>query len=267
MKFHIFHLLKTITWFTIIPTAGLSEWVRRSVSISIPTCHNITAWQYLWLPGVGPLKVMIVGVIYFFMLSWFEYGPAPAVIASVAFVWMSGGIHFDGYADTTDGLFTHDPERKYDAMRDPNVGAMGFIRTLLILVVHIAVGYMAWAKVEGWNSLVVLAGFQVNSLACTLPALWYGRQMDQMQDRNVNLDLKDLPMVCVLWNCVYGVTLVIFWCVTGGIFHLAAAVTTGLFALYLVNRCYRNLGFVNGDVLGYIVVHAEILNYLFYLAV
>ena len=76
-----------------------------------------------------PLVGLLCGVL------WCVCGvlplPAPARAAGfcLAPVWVTGGIHLDGYADTCDALASYgDREKKLEILKDPHCGAFAVIR-------------------------------------------------------------------------------------------------------------------------------------------
>ena len=57
--------------------------------------------------------------------------PMPAKAAGFCLipVWVTGGIHLDGYADTCDALSSYgDREKKLEILKDPHCGAFAVIR-------------------------------------------------------------------------------------------------------------------------------------------
>ena len=76
-----------------------------------------------------PLIGLIIGTL------WCICGilplPAPAKAAGFCLVpvWVTGGIHLDGYADTCDALSSYgDREKKLEILKDPHCGAFAVIR-------------------------------------------------------------------------------------------------------------------------------------------
>ena len=52
-----------------------------------------------------------------------------AAVATVIPVWITGGIHLDGYADTQDALASFSsPEKRQEILKDPHLGAFAAIR-------------------------------------------------------------------------------------------------------------------------------------------
>ncbi|WP_434752391.1 adenosylcobinamide-GDP ribazoletransferase [Paenibacillus amylolyticus] len=88
----------------------------------------------VYYPLVGAaigLCVWLVGALSGALLPAF---PA-AVLTLTVWVWLTGGLHLDGWMDTADGLLSHrSRERMLEIMKDSRVGAMGVIACVLLLM-------------------------------------------------------------------------------------------------------------------------------------
>lgn len=97
--------------------------------------------------GLGAVPLVLLG------------GAVPALAAVLAVGTMalvSGGVHLDGLADTTDALLAPDPTRAETARKDPAIGSGGAVALILVLA----------AQVAAMASLVSDAGSVVAGLAC-----------------------------------------------------------------------------------------------------
>ena len=86
-----------------------------------------------------PLVGLLCGVL------WCVCGvlplPAPARAAGFCLVpvWVTGGIHLDGYADTCDALSSYgDREKKLEILKDPHCGAFAVIRLCSYFAAYLA---------------------------------------------------------------------------------------------------------------------------------
>ncbi|MDN8590146.1 adenosylcobinamide-GDP ribazoletransferase [Paenibacillus sp. 11B] len=62
-----------------------------------------------------------------------------AVLTLTLWVWLTGGLHLDGWMDTADGLLSYRTrERMLEIMKDSRVGAMGVIACVLLLMMKVA---------------------------------------------------------------------------------------------------------------------------------
>lgn len=87
-----------------------------------------------WFPVVG----VIVGLIVAAAL-WAGAQASPwigALLALMAWVWVTGGLHLDGLSDIADalGVAHRSPERFLEVLRDPHIGAFGTIAIVLQLI-------------------------------------------------------------------------------------------------------------------------------------
>lgn len=76
---------------------------------------------------------------------WYLCGvlPLPALARAAGFclvpVWVTGGIHLDGYADTCDALSSYgDTAKKLEILKDPHCGAFAVIRLCSYFVAYFA---------------------------------------------------------------------------------------------------------------------------------
>jgi adenosylcobinamide-GDP ribazoletransferase len=91
-------------------------------------------------PAVFPLVGLCIGLLAAIPLA--TIGAAEPVLAAIAAVGLaalvSGGLHLDGLADTTDALMAPDRARAEAARRDPRVGSGGVIALILVIGAEVA---------------------------------------------------------------------------------------------------------------------------------
>ncbi len=119
-----------------------------------PSASDVAAARYA-IPVVG-LSIGAVLALASLGLSYFRVSPLLASFLLVA-LWatLSGGLHLDGLADTTDGLFLWgDAERRLAAMRDPHIGAFGTLALVLLILGKFA----ALASLAGQRRALAVLG-------------------------------------------------------------------------------------------------------------
>ena len=78
--------------------------------------------------------------------------PLPALARAAGFclvpVWVTGGIHLDGYADTCDALSSYgDTAKKLEILKDPHCGAFAVIRLCSYFAAYFALcGWRWWGS-------------------------------------------------------------------------------------------------------------------------
>ncbi len=88
----------------------------------------------MWFPLVG----LILGALLFLfdraVAVWFP-GPLHPLLDLLAWFFLTGGLHLDGWMDMADGLGSNrDRDRILEIMRDSRVGAMGVSAAILLLM-------------------------------------------------------------------------------------------------------------------------------------
>lgn len=86
-----------------------------------------------------PLVGLVIG-LFLYLLSWLRLIFAPAVVALIllgGYIYITGGLHLDGLADTCDGVFSgRDPERALEIMKDSRVGSFGVLAMLFFFAFY-----------------------------------------------------------------------------------------------------------------------------------
>ncbi|MFB5674438.1 adenosylcobinamide-GDP ribazoletransferase [Paenibacillus terreus] len=83
--------------------------------------------------------------------------PFPAaVLILMLWVWLTGGLHLDGWMDSADALLSYrSRERMLEIMKDSRVGAMGVIACVLLLLLKVSLIYTVMD--EGlWSTVLLL---------------------------------------------------------------------------------------------------------------
>ncbi|WP_226001114.1 adenosylcobinamide-GDP ribazoletransferase [Paenibacillus sp. BJ-4] len=93
-----------------------------------------------------PLVGAVIGLIVwcFAVLASLVLPPLPCAVLTLAvWVWLTGGLHLDGWMDAADALFSYrSRERMLEIMKDSRVGAMGVIACVLLLMLKASLLYI-----------------------------------------------------------------------------------------------------------------------------
>ena len=202
---------------------------------------------------LAPLAVLPLGVAAALVVAvgrWIDLPPlATAYVVLLALALGTRAFHWDGLADTADGLTaSYSPERSLEVMRTGPVGPAGVVAVVLVVGLQ-AAGLTAVVRHEhGWLAvgLLVCASRVCLPLACVrgVPAA----RADGLGATHIGA----VPVVGALGSLVLAAVLVGLaghvlgsaWPALAGLVVMVAAVVA------LVFRCVRRLGGITGDVLG-----------------
>ncbi len=208
----------------------------------------------LWAPVVGLLVGAVAALVVFAVRRASpDQDSIRAVLGIATFAVVTRGLHLDGLADTADGLGSLRPAGEaYEVMRRGDVGPLGVVTVVLVLLTQVAALSGAVAGDRATSALLVSAcvGRLAATLSCTprTPPLGSG--------------LGALVVGAVPRAAAFGVAAAVLAAafgagamdegagLNGGLHALGAAVLALAAAHALRARCVRRLGGANGDVLG-----------------
>ncbi len=180
-------------------------------------------------------------------------------------VFLTGGIHLDGYMDTQDALNSRqDKEKMLAIMKEPHVGAFAVIR--LVSYMLLAVGL--FTALRRYDPLLIICGLMFSrSLSAlgllTLPSAkeeGLGAGFAAAAGKN-SKEKRSVTMVVTLLVILSGLTMCLFG--AGG--QLSCAAGLGMF-LYYRHMSVKRFGGVTGDLAGYFLCMAELWMLLAYFA-
>lgn len=171
-------------------------------------------------------------------------------------LFITGGIHLDGFLDTMDAKSSYQPiERKLEILKDPHAGAFAIISCSLYLLLTFGL----WSELYTSKSLLPIvmigyilsrafSGFSVVTFTCAKNSGLLATFSDQAQKKNVRLTM--LGYLIVFYGIMIG-----FHMVPG----LLCIVTGGLVFLYYRLMSYKRFGGITGDLAGYFLQLFEVM--------
>jgi len=198
------------------------------------------ALAYFPVAGFLIALVLLAGNSFFgaFNLEGFALN----TILVVMLVVINGGLHLDGLSDTFDGLMgAQNKDEKLRIMRDPQIGAMGAIGIVCVLLLKIA---FLTAVSQNLKPLAIILMCVISrwSMVYSINSFPYARQNGKAKifiDNISKTIFITATIVCVVF--VYAV-----WQLNG---LLILALTAGMANLFS-NFISRKIGGITGDTLG-----------------
>jgi adenosylcobinamide-GDP ribazoletransferase len=125
--------LWALNFLTIIPTG--KRWC-----VIEPKVGNVA----FWFPIIGLLTGFMLTFVYIPITHIFPHLVADALIL-IIYIFVTGGFHLDGLADTCDGLFGGNTrEKRLDIMRDSQIGSYGS----LCLICTVGLKYICLISID-----------------------------------------------------------------------------------------------------------------------
>lgn len=202
-----------------------------------------------------PLIGVVVGLAYAAVWKVCGVLAVPAILRGALLclipVWITGGIHLDGFADTCDARASHaEPARRQEILKDPHVGSFAVIRLCAYFVLMFAL----WTSLPELPWIPVLLGFCLSRTLSGLAvasfllakntglAHTFAEAADRKRVRGI-LTATDIALSLGMCACgLYG-------CVMAAAAHIVFA--------YYYRMSRREFGGLSGDLAGWFLVQAE----------
>lgn len=168
-------------------------------------------------------------------------------------VWVTGGIHLDGYLDTQDALHSYQSrERKLEILKDPHTGAFAVIAGICYFVLDLGI----YSGLTAESVRVIAAGFVLSRALSGLSVVCFpqARKKGMAADFSDGAKKKGSRLVLVLY-VIMAAGVMIF---AGGVPGVAAVLAAGGVFLYYVRMTRRIFGGMTGDLAGYFLQLCEI---------
>lgn len=220
------------------------------LSLSFLTRVPVPSYQYSvedWKRSVVyyPLVGVVVGALLLVVQTIVSMGFSPlmvTVLTLVFWIYITGGLHLDGWMDLADGIGSNrPPDQMLTIMKDSRVGAMGVLAVIMLLLVKGAALYELQGVKHGLWLLVV----PTCARALVLSAIQYWPYVSK---NGIGTGMREgLHVKHVLGGFL--VTILIGWFIGGlqGLLVIAITMVGGLwFSFYVA----RKLGGLTGDCYG-----------------
>ncbi|MBE7004247.1 MAG: adenosylcobinamide-GDP ribazoletransferase [Ruminococcaceae bacterium] len=168
---------------------------------------------------------------------------------------VTGGIHLDGYADTSDALASHAaPERKQEILRDPHCGAFAVIRLCVYFVAFFALCCVLeptdetlWCAGFGFVLSRALSGLALAALPIAEGSSLARTFADTADKRRTSAILAAVTGACIAGLYLHG----------GRAIFLVETCVLLVVAIHYADTARRQFGGLSGDLAGWFLVKTE----------
>ncbi len=169
-------------------------------------------------------------------------------------IWITGGIHLDGFCDVTDAKNAFcSPEKRLIIMHDPHIGAFAVIYLCLYLLLQTAL----FTQISDLRTIgVISCGYILSraysglSAICIRPAKETGSLQNFVAPADQRLTLITLSVI-ITAACI---GMIMLSPITGA----TCAITSGIVFLYYLKFCDQYFGGVTGDLCGWFLQTCEL---------
>lgn len=195
-----------------------------------------------YFPLVGLLLgLILIGIDSFLLFLKFEQFYINIILV-VSLIILTGGIHLDGLADTVDGLASRkNKEEMLKVMRDSNIGAIGALSLISILLLKITFLSSISISLKP-ASLILMLTLSRYSLVFSMFLFPYAREEGKAKAFIEGINFKVLFSATII---ALGIA-ALAWQLKGLAIFGAAAISA-----YMIGRFINNkIGGITGDTLG-----------------
>ena len=211
--------------------------------------------EKLYIKGIKtiPFVGIVLGLILYlvsFLTFWLD-PEVSAVVLLMTYIFMTGGLHLDGLADTCDGVFSgRDRERMLEIMKDSRIGSFGVLAMLFFFIFY-AVMYQFLPR----EALLILPVIGKSAPLISASLADYARPsgMGQLLVDNIKTPEVAVAVALPLVLAVgMGVISSGIWAPTWAwtVIYLIAAVVAELSVVLLTKWLKKKLGGITGDTHG-----------------
>ncbi len=211
-------------------------------------------YVFCFFPFIGVIIGAIVWVLGNFLINIRCGNLLFGCVMSVVPVFITGGIHLDGFLDTLDGINSYgDKEKKLEILKDPNSGAFAIIGGIVYFI--LSVGF--WSEIRIKELSVIPFGYVLSRAFCAIGAVLFplAKKTGLAAVFGAGADKFKVTVTMIIF-IIIDLILAVSVDFIGGVFMLVSA---GLCFLYHYFNCVKNFGGITGDLSGYFLQICELV--------
>lgn len=204
-----------------------------------------------------PLIGIVIGGLVWLWSKALEYLPLDGQFGTIIYLliplFITGGIHFDGFLDTQDALNSHQPkEKKLEILKDPHTGAFAIISA----IGYYLLAFGIWSEVGPKSVQILSVGFVMSRAFSGLSVVTFQLAKNSGLAATFSESAKKkrvkLTMVFYLTLCVVVMAVLQIW------LAIVAVISAVAIFLYYRHVCYKEFGGMTGDLAGYFLQLCEL---------
>jgi len=238
--------------------------VIRSLAIAFSTYSRIPVPQVEWSEENRRFSMcffpLIGAVIGLLLWGWLWLSDALAIgpmlrgaVGALISVFVTGGIHMDGFMDTSDALASWQPvEKRLEILKDSRAGAFAVLGCTGYVLLHAAL--LSEAAVASGSMLACVFVISRALSAWAMASFRSARPQGMLDAFAQAAQKRMLTIGCA----VYGALCVMVWIAAGGWLALACIAAAVLCVWHYRHMAYKHFGGVTGDLAGWFLQITEL---------
>ena len=208
-----------------------------------------------FLPLVG---AVIGGILMLWFTVCLKLGINNACFAAVAAaipVFVTGGIHADGFIDTSDALHSYgNKQKRLEILSDPHVGAFGIISAVMYYLLYF--GFMNEITIYGETAMISL-GFVMSRALCAIEIVLMktAKNTGLLYEFSSSINKAVTLIVTILMLAACGLVMIFLSPYIGG----AVLLMLMLLVLYYKFFIAKKIGGITGDTCGWFIQMCELI--------
>lgn len=202
---------------------------------------------------IGILSILIFNIMEYFSLGNIFRG---TVLTSLPLI-VTGGIHFDGFLDTTDALCSYKPkEEKLKILKDPHIGAFAF----MCGAIYILLSFGLFTEVTGKEIAFIAFGYVLSRILSGIALLIFPLAKKDGMAAMTKIS-SDKNVIFILFAEILITALLMLY--INYVKAIICLLSSALAFLYYRHTALKNFGGITGDLAGFFVEICELLILLF----
>ncbi len=164
------------------------------------------------------------------------------LVLTIAYIIITGGIHLDGTADTSDGLFSGKTgEKIFEIMSDSHIGAFGVISLIVVILSQ----FVLFSYIDIYSCFMT----PVVGRACVIASSWnkkYAKNTKGMGTifiESINFKILTINLLVLLVLCIVSYYRLIL---------IVSSFATIMFSYFISTKIEDKIGGMTGDTCGFI---------------
>jgi adenosylcobinamide-GDP ribazoletransferase len=220
------------------------------------------AESFYLIPLIGAIEGLIIGLALYTMLLVIRHQLLIASIYMLLHVWLTGGMHLDGYADYADVIGSHKTgSEALKVLKDPRKGVFAIVYVTINIALSIAAMSVLLERFTSLDIFLMLAYivyissaesmFVLTAIGTSEPYEGLLRMFSSYAKKRRNIVMNTTIMILLLapvtlCRCALNIAIV--------------TAMTAIIPFLVVLDAHKRLGFINGDALGYCYEVTRVVN-------